>query len=120
REIESQLRELYGTAASPKLISHVTEAVREELIQWQSRPLEPLYAIVWLDALMVKMRGDDGVKSRAVYLAIGVTRAGHKEILGMWIDDNEGAKFWMKVLSELQARGVRDMLIACCDGLKGF
>lgn len=120
RDIQAELQDLYGTSVSPTLISRVTEAVRDEVVAWQSRPLESVYTVLWLDALMVKIRGDDGVQNRAVYVVIGMTRAGLKEVLGLWIDDNEGAKFWMKVLSDLQARGVRDVLIACCDGLKGF
>jgi putative transposase len=120
RDIQSELSELYGADISPTLISRVTDAVKEEITSWQGRPLEQRYAIVWLDALFVKMRNDGVVTSRAVYVAIGVTVEGQKEILGLWVEDTEGAKFWMRVLSELRTRGVRDILIACCDGLKGF
>jgi putative transposase len=98
----------------------VTDAVHEEITVWQSRPLESVYAVVWLDALMVKIRCDGVVQNRAVYVAIGMTREGIKQVLGLWIESSEGAKFWMKVLSELRTRGVQDILIACCDGLKGF
>lgn len=120
RDIQAQLSELYGTEISAPLISRVTDAVQDEVMTWQSRVLDAVYPIVWLDALIVKMRVDGVVKNRAVHVAIGMTTEGHKEVLGLWVEENEGAKFWMRVLSELQARGVRDILIACCDGLKGF
>jgi transposase-like protein len=120
RDIQAELADLYGTEISPSLISRVTDEVQEEVAAWQSRPLERVYAIVWLDALVVKMRNEGVVQNRAVHVAIGMTTDGHKQVLGLWAEDNEGAKFWMRVLSELQTRGVRDVLIACCDGLKGF
>jgi putative transposase len=120
RDIQAELSELYGTEISPALVSRVTDAVKEEIAEWQSRRLERSYPVVWLDALFVKMRFDGVVQSRAVHVAIGLTREGHKEVLGLWVETNEGAKFWMRVLSELQTRGVEDILIACCDGLKGF
>lgn len=120
RDIQAELAELYGTEISPTLVSRVTDAVHEEISAWQSRVLEPVYPVVWLDALVVKMRNDGVVTNRAVHLAIGLTRDGHREVLGLWVETNEGAKFWMRVLSELQSRGVQDILIACCDGLKGF
>jgi putative transposase len=120
RDIQSELSGLYGTDISPTLISRVTDAVQEEIGAWQSRPLEPVYAIVWLDALFVKMRSEGVVQNRAVYVALGMTTEGEKQVLGLWCENSEGAKFWMRVLSELQTRGVRDILIACCDGLKGF
>jgi putative transposase len=120
RDIQEELSSLYGTEVSPMLISRVTDAVHEELSVWRSRPLDAVFAVVWLDALMVKMRDDGAVKARAVHVAIGMTREGVKQVLGMWVETNEGAKFWMRVLSELQQRGVKDILIACCDGLKGF
>lgn len=120
RDIQEELSSLYGTEVSPMLVTRVTDAVHEELSVWRSRPLDAVFAVVWLDALMVKMRDDGAVKNRAVHVAIGMTREGTKQVLGMWVETNEGAKFWMRVLSELQQRGVKDILIACCDGLKGF
>jgi putative transposase len=120
REIQGHLQEMYGVEVSPTLISEVTDAVLEEVKAWQSRPLEPLYAIVYLDALYVKMRHEGRVENRAVYVAIGVDLDGRKDVLGLWTSGNEGAKFWLAVLTELKNRGVRDILIACVDGLKGF
>ena len=120
REIQGHLQEMYGVEVSPTLISDVTDAVMEEARAWQSRPLEPLYAMVYLDALLVKMRQDGRVENRAVYVAIGVDLDGRKDVLGLWTSSNEGAKFWLAVLTELKNRGVRDILIACVDGLKGF
>jgi putative transposase len=105
---------------SPDLISSVTEAVLEEVREWQTRPLEAVYPIVYLDALRVKIRYDGVVSNRCVYLAIGVNLEGKKETLGLWTAENEGAKFWLSVLTELQNRGIRDIFIACVDGLKGF
>ncbi len=102
------------------LVSRVTDAVHEEITAWRSRPLDSLYPVVWLDALMVKMREQGVVQTRAVHVAVGLTREGIKQVLGLWVETQEGAKFWMRVLSELQQRGVKDVLIACCDGLKGF
>jgi putative transposase len=120
RDIQEELSTLYHTDVSPMLITRVTDAVHEEITAWRSRPLEALYTVVWLDALMVKMRDEGVVKTRAVHVAVGQTREGLKQVLGMWVENHEGAKFWMRVLSELQQRGVKDILIACCDGLKGF
>jgi putative transposase len=120
REIQGHLQEMYGVEVSPALISEVTDAVIEEVKAWQSRPLEPLYAIVYLDALYVKMRHEGRVENRAVYVAIGVDLDGHKDVLGLWTSANEGAKFWLGVLTEIKNRGVRDVLVACVDGLKGF
>jgi putative transposase len=120
REIQGHLQEMYGVEVSPALISDVTDAVMEEVKAWQNRPLEPLYAIVYLDALFVKMRHEGRVENRAVYVAIGVDMDGRKDVLGLWTSSNEGAKFWLSVLTELRNRGVRDVLIACIDGLKGF
>ena len=119
RDIQAHLQELYGTEVSPTLISSVTEAVHDEIQSWQSRPLQRCYAAVWLDALFVKMR-DGVVQTKAVYVAVGLRLDGRREVLGLWIDATEGAKFWMRVLSELRTRGVEDILICCCDGLKGF
>jgi putative transposase len=120
RDIQGHLEEMYGVEVSPTLISNVTEAVMEEVRAWQSRPLDPLYPIVYLDALMVKMRENGVVQNRAVYVALGVTREGRKEVLGLWSSANEGAKFWLQVLTELKNRGLQDIFIACVDGLKGF
>jgi len=120
REIQGHLQEIYKVEVSPALISQVTEEVMEEVKAWQSRPLDPLYPIVYLDALYVKMRHEGRVENRAVHVAIGVSMEGRKEVLGLWTNANEGAKFWLSVLTELRGRGVKDILIACVDGLKGF
>jgi len=120
REIQSHLEEIYGVEVSAALISTVTEEVVEEVKSWQTRPLDSLYPIVYLDALYVKMRDNGQVQNRAIYLAIGIKMDGSKEVLGMWTSANEGAKFWLQVLTELQNRGVEDIFIACVDGLKGF
>jgi len=120
REIQGHLEEMYQVEVSPALISNVTEAVIEEVKAWQSRPLDAVYPVVYLDALMVKMRSDGRVENRAVYVAIGITLAGMKEVLGLWTSANEGAKFWLQVLTEMQNRGLKDIFIACVDGLKGF
>ena len=120
RDMQGHLEEMYGVEVSPTLISNVTEAVMEEVRAWQSRPLDPLYPIVYLDALMVKMRDNGVVQNRAVYVALGVTREGRKEVLGLWSSANEGAKFWLQVLTELKNRGLQGIFIACVDGLKGF
>ncbi len=120
REIQSYLEELYGVEVSPALISSVTDSVLEDVQAWQSRPLDALYPIVYLDAIHLKLRTSGRVQSQAVYLALGIDLEGKKELLGLWIGENEGSKFWLSVLTELQNRGVRDILIACVDGLKGF
>lgn len=120
RDIQGHLEELYGVDVSPDLISRVTSAVTEDVVAWQGRALDAVYPIVYLDALVVKVRDQGVVRNKSVYLALGVTLAGSKEVLGLWIEQNEGAKFWLKVVNELKTRGVRDILIACCDGLKGF
>ena len=120
REIVAAFKEMYDADVSPALISKVTDAVLEQVVEWQSRPLEPVYAIVYLDCIVVKVRQDKQVINKAIYLALGVNMAGHKELLGMWLSENEGAKFWLGILTELQNRGVQDILIACVDGLKGF
>jgi putative transposase len=119
REIQSHLQEMYGTEISPSLISSVTDAVMDEVTQWQARPLDPVYPIVYLDCIHAKVR-DGAVRVKAVYLALGVTMEGEKEVLGIWIAQTEGAKFWLQVVTELRNRGVKDILIACVDGLKGF
>ena len=120
REIQGHLRELYGIEVSPELISVVTDAVLEQVAEWQNRPLDALYALVFFDALRVKIRDEGTVRNKAVYLALGVRPDGTKEILGLWIEQTEGAKFWLRVMNELRNRGVADMLIAIVDGLKGF
>lgn len=120
REIQGHLEEIYGVEVSPALISIVTEAVAEEVKAWQNRPLDALYPIVYMDAIRVKARGNGHVVNKAVYLAIGINLDGAKEVLGMWVSENEGAKFWLQVVTELKNRGVQDIFIACVDGLKGF
>jgi putative transposase len=120
REIQGHLRELYGVDVSPDLISRVTDAVLDEVKEWQSRPLDPMYPVVFFDALRVKIRDDGMVRNKAVYVALGLNWDGDKEVLGLWIEQTEGAKFWLKVMSELKARGLQDILIAVVDGLKGF
>lgn len=120
RDIQAQLQELYGVDVSPTLISNVTEAVMDEARQWQTRPLEPIYPIVYVDCLVVKVRENQRVINKALYLALAVNLEGHKELLGMWLAQNEGAKFWLSVLTELQNRGVKDFFIACVDGLTGL
>jgi putative transposase len=120
REIVGHLRELYGLDVSPDLISAVTDAVLEEIAAWQVRPLEPVYPLVFFDALRVKIRDEGLVRNKAVHVALGVRADGGKEILGLWLEQNEGAKFWLRVMTELKNRGVEDVLIAVVDGLKGF
>src|SRR3954464_6828416 len=120
REIQGHLRDLYGIEVSPDLVSAVTDAVLEEIAEWQNRPLEALYALVFFDAIRVKVRDEGTVRNKAVYLALGVRPDGAKEILGLWIEQSEGAKFWLRVMNELRTRGVEDVLIAIVDGLKGF
>jgi putative transposase len=120
REIVGHLRELYGIDVSPDLISAVTDAVLEEVAAWQARPLEAAYPLVFFDALRVKVRDEGLVRSKAVHLALGVRADGSKEVLGLWLEQNEGAKFWLRVMNELRSRGVEDILIAVVDGLKGF
>jgi len=120
REIQSQLQELYDVEVSPALISRVTDAVLDEVKVWQNRPLDEVYPIVYLDAVHVKIRTDGRVQTRAVYLALAVNLSGQKELLGLWIGEAEGAKFWLNILTDLQNRGVKDILICSVDGLKGF
>ena len=105
---------------SPTLISKVTDAVKEQVIEWQNRPLDALYPIVYMDCIVVKVRQDSTIINKAVYLALGVNTDGQKDLLGMWMSENEGSKFWLSVLTELKNRGLKDILIACVDGLKGF
>ncbi|MGE5451414.1 MAG: IS256 family transposase [Acidobacteriota bacterium] len=120
REIQGFLAEQYGTEVSPDFISSVTDAVMAEVTAWQSRPLEPMYPVVFFDALRVKIREDAVVRNKAIYLALGVLPDGTRDILGLWIENTEGAKFWMKVFNDLKTRGVGDILIAVTDGLKGI
>jgi putative transposase len=120
REVQGHLREMYQVEVSADLISRVTDAVLEEVTAWQSRPLDPVYPVVFLDALRVKIRQDGVVRNKAVYVALALTLSGEKEVLGLWIEQTEGARFWLKVLNDLKSRGVADILIAVVDGLKGF
>jgi putative transposase len=120
REIQAHLHELYETEISAGLVSRITDAVHDEVSAWQKRPLEAIYAVVWLDALILKIRDQGMVVNKAAYLAIGLTLDGKKEVLGLWLESTEGARFWLKVMTELRNRGVQDILVACCDGLKGF
>jgi len=120
REIQGYLIETYGTEVSPQLISTVTDGVLSEVTPWQSRPLEAVYPVVFFDALRVKIREDNVVRNKAVYLALGVRRDGTREVLGLWTETTEGAKFWMKVSNGLRTRGVLDILIAVTDGLTGM
>ncbi len=112
REIVTTVKEMYGADVSATLISKVTDAVIEQVIEWQSRPLDAVYPIIYLDCIVVKIRQDKKVINKAIYLALGVNMEGHKELLGLWLSENEGAKFWLNVLTELQNRGVKDILIA--------
>src|SRR5919108_175510 len=109
-----------GAELSPDLISTVTDAVLEEVTEWQSRPLRPLYPVIFFDALRVRIRDEGTVRAKAVYLALGIAPEGAKEVLGLWIEQTEGAKFWLRVMTELKSRGVEDILVAVVDGLKGF
>lgn len=120
REIQAHLEEIYGVEVSPALISEVTNAVMEDVRAWQTRPLDAVYPIVYLDAIQAKVRSEGKVISKAIYLAIGVNLKGTKEVLGMWASENEGARFWLSVVTELKNRGVKDIFLACIDGLKGF
>jgi putative transposase len=120
RDIVAAFEEMYGAEISSGLISQVTNAVIEEVIEWQNRPLDAVYPIVYLDCIVLKIRQDKRVINKAIYLVLGINIEGHKELLGMWVSENEGAKFWLSVLTDLKNRGVQQMLIACVDGLKGF
>jgi putative transposase len=120
RDIQAQLQELYGVEVSAGLISNVTDAVEEERKLWQNRPLDALYPIVYFDAIVVKVRQDGRVVNKAIHLALAVNLSGSKELLGMWMTQNESAKFWLAILTELQNRGVKDIFVACVDGLTGF
>lgn len=120
REIQAHLQELYAVEVSPDLISRVTDAVLEEVREWQNRPLDALYPVIFFDALRVKIRDEGLVRNKAVYVALALNNEGEKEVLGLWIEQTEGAKFWLKVMNELKNRGLNDVLIAVVDGLKGF
>ena len=120
REIQGHLRELYAVEVSPDLISRVTDAVLDEVRDWQNRPLDTVYPVVFFDALRVKIRDESVVRNKAVYLALALDCEGHKHVLGLWIEQSEGAKFWLRVMNELKNRGVDDFLFAVVDGLKGF
>jgi putative transposase len=120
REIQGHLREIYGLEISPDLVSAVTDAVLDEVAEWQNRPLEAFYPLVFLDALRIKVRDEGTVRNKAIYVALGVRADGTKDVLGLWIEQTEGAKFWLRVMNELRDRGVQDILIAVVDGLKGF
>ena len=120
REIVDAFKEMYDADVSATLVSKVTERVLEQITSWQARPLDAIYPIVYLDCIVIKIRENQTVINKAIYLALGVNMDGHKDLLGLWISQNEGAKFWLSVLTELKARGVQDILIACVDGLKGF
>jgi transposase-like protein len=120
RDIAATFKEMYGAEVSPGLISQVTDSVKEEIDKWQGRSLEALYPIVYLDCIAVKIRHDKRVINKSVYIALGVNLQGHKECLGLWISENEGAKFWLSILTELQTRGLKDIFIVCVDGLSGF
>jgi putative transposase len=120
RDIQAQLQEMYGVEVSPTLISNVTDEVIDEVKQWQNRPLDAVYPIVFLDCLVIKVRDNGRVINKSLYFALAVNMDGYKELLGMWISPNEGAKFWLSVLTEIHNRGVKDILIACVDGLTGF
>ena len=120
RDIQTHLKEIYGVDVSPDLISTVTDAVIDEVRAWQTRPLDPLYLILYLDALVVKVKDQGRVSNKTIYLAIGVNLSGLKEVLGMWASETEGAKFWLSIITELKNRRVKDIFIACVDGLKGF
>jgi transposase-like protein len=120
REIQGHLLQIYGLEVSPDLISTITDEVIEEALRWQSRPLEAMYAIVYFDALRLKIRDAGTVKNKAVYLALGIDAEGQKDVLGLWIEETEGAKFWLRVFNELHNRGLQDILVAVVDGLRGF
>ena len=120
REIVATFKEMYDADVSETLISKVTDSVLDTVTEWQARPLDPVYPVVYMDCIMVKIRQDGQVINKAIYLALGVNIEGKKDLLGLWMSETEGAKFWLNVLTELQNRGVKDILIACVDGLKGF
>lgn len=120
RQIVDTFKEMYGAEVSATLVSKVTEAVIDQMLEWQNRPLDPLYPVVYLDCIVVKVRQNKQIINKSIYIALGVDLEGHKQLLGLWIAETEGAKFWLSVLTELKTRGVEDVLIACVDGLTGF
>ncbi|MDE9465098.1 IS256 family transposase [Xenorhabdus bovienii] len=120
RDIAGAFKELYDDDVSPSLIAKVTDAIKEQVIEWQNHPLDSLYPIVYLDCLVVKVRQDNRIINKSVFIALGINTEGHKELLGLWLAENEGAKFWLGVLTDLHNRGLKDIFIACVDGLKGF
>lgn len=120
RDIVDAFQDMYGADISAGLVSQVTNSVLEKMVEWQNRPLDAVYPIVYLDCIVFKIRQDKRVINKAIYLVLGINIEGHKERLGMWVSENEGAKFWLSVLTDLQNRGVEQILIACVDGLKGF
>jgi len=120
RDIQNHLKDIYGTEVSPDLISTVTDSVLEDMRAWQNRPLESIYPVIFMDAIFVKIRDNGHITNKAIYFALGVTLEGEKELLGMWLSQNEGAKFWLSIITELKNRGIEDIFIACIDGLKGF
>ena len=111
---------MYGATISATQVSNITEAVMEKIIEWQARPLDEVYPIIYLDCIVVKIKQDKRVINKAIYVALGVNMAGQKELLGLWLSENEGAKFWLSVLTELKNRGIKDVFVACVDGLTGF
>ena len=120
RDIVASFQEMYGAEISPGLVSQVTNSVIDKVVEWQSRPLDAVYPIVYMDCIVLKIRQDKRVINKAIYLALGVNVEGHKELLGMWISENKGSKFWLSVLTDLQNSDVEHILIACVDGLKSF
>ena len=120
RDIQEQLEEIYGTEVSPQFISNVTDGVMDDVVAWRNRPLDAIYPIIYMDCIVVKIKENKQITNHAIYFALGVNMEGQKELLGMWVSQNEGAKFWLHVLTELKTRGVEDILIACVDGLTGF
>lgn len=120
RDIQAHLQDIYGVEVSPDLVSTVTDSVINEVKEWQNRPLEEIYPVVYLDATILKVRSEGRIINKSAYLALGITLVGTKDVLGIWLEQNEGAKFWMKIMTELKNRGVQDIYIACVDGLKGF
>ena len=120
REIQAHIEEIYGVDISHEMISNITDSIIDEIVQWQNRPLDKVYPIVFLDAIVIKCRDNGRVVNKSVYLALGVNMSGHKDILGFWIGQTEGAKFWLSIVTELKNRGLEDVFIFCVDGLKGF
>ena len=120
REITATIREMYDVDISPTLVSHITDCIMEDVCQWQTRPLESLYPVIFMDGIVVKVRDGQRIVNRTVHIVLGINLQGKKELLGLWMSDNEGAKFWLGILTELKNRGLQDILIACVDGLKGF